>query len=81
MVKKTGILVSILFFLATLLSVYFYFSAQNQTIYSDEMITSVSTGFKSSLKTFLSMADNSANEIRVSTVSNNNDTLTYDELN
>jgi hypothetical protein len=67
--------------LLAIASLAFYYSSQNKSIYSDELISNVSLDFKNNLKLFLGKADKTSSEIMHGTVGSNNDTLTHTELN
>jgi len=81
MSKKIGIIFSLVLFLFAAANLWNYFSSQSNTVFSDELIGSVSKKFKTNLKSFLTNVENTTTSIREGTVGYNNDSLTRDELN
>jgi hypothetical protein len=59
MIKKSGLIIAIFLLVLAIISLILYFQANDKKVYSDELINKVSTGFKKSLKSFVSSADKS----------------------
>lgn len=81
MSKKIGFPLTFVLALLSVVSFVFYFTTQNQSVYSDKLIEAASADFKTNLKAFLSSADKTRNAIGKGAVGYNTDTLTQDELN
>lgn len=79
--KKIGISFSIILIILALASFSYYFTSEKKSIYSDELISTVSLDFKTNLKEFLSKANKTSINLRNGAVGYNNDTLTHIELN
>ncbi len=64
MIKKSGLIIAFSLFVLAIVSLILYFQANDKKVYSDELINTVSTGFKKSLKSFIGSADKSMNNAK-----------------
>ena len=64
MTKRFGFWFAILFFALACISMTLYFMKKDKAVYSNEMITAISSSFKSDLKSFLSTAEESVIQLK-----------------